>query len=75
MSQLVSWRVVRAIIDTDYNGDDDDFYNEDCDDDENSDDGIDYDRQERNDISIVLVNTFKFFLRSEKPNHIYKTNS
>ena len=55
MSQLVSWRVVRAIIDTDYNGDDDDFYNEDCDDDENSDDGIDYDRQERKKFTINMI--------------------
>ena len=55
MYELVSWRVVRAIIDTDYNGDDDDFYNEDCDDDENSDDGIDYDRQERKKFTINMI--------------------
>ena len=49
MYELVSWRMVKAIIDTIYNGDDDALYNE------NSDDGIDYDRQERKKFTINMI--------------------
>ena len=41
--------MVKAIIDTIYNGDDDALYNE------NSDDGIDYDRQERKKFTINMI--------------------